>query len=124
MIQQSEKRDKPNEAVLICKLHSERMQIAWQKIQTHFPLDKNKYIQLKPEEISFFDQLIFHFSKLQDGMGEKLFPAILENLSEEIKGLPFIDRLGKLEELEIITSAEDWLLLRETRNIVDRKSVV
>lgn len=51
-------------------------------------------------------------------MGGKLFPAILENLGEEVKALPFIDRLGKLEELKIISSADDWLLLRETINVV------
>jgi len=51
-------------------------------------------------------------------MGGKLFPAILENLGEEINSLPFIDRLAKLEQLGIIPSAEDWMLLRETRNIL------
>ena len=51
-------------------------------------------------------------------MGGRLFPAILENLGEEIKEMPFIDRLVKLEELNIIPSADEWLLLRETRNLV------
>ena len=51
-------------------------------------------------------------------MGGKLFPAVLENLGEEIKGIPFIDQLNKLEELNIIGSADEWILLRETRNIV------
>jgi len=37
---------------------------------------------------------------------------------EEINSLPFIDRLAKLEQLGIIPSAEDWMLLRETRNIL------
>lgn len=73
---------------------------------------------LQPEELSFFDQLIFRFSKLQDSMGSRLFPAILLNLGENVKGLPFIDLLDKLEELKIINSADDWMLLRETRNIV------
>ena len=114
----SEKRDKLNEAVQLCTIHCQRMSFAWEKINIHFPLDREKYIRLKPEELSFFDQLIFRFSKLQDSMGGRLFPAILENLGEEVKRLPFIDRLVKLEELEIITSADDWILLRETRNIV------
>ncbi|SHK11191.1 hypothetical protein SAMN05444280_1725 [Tangfeifania diversioriginum] len=114
----SEKRDKLNEAVQLCTIHCQRMSFAWEKIKIHFPLDREKYIRLKPEELSFFDQLIFRFSKLQDSMGGRLFPAILENLGEEVKRLPFIDRLVKLEELEIITSADDWILLRETRNIV------
>lgn len=114
----NEKRDKLNEAILLCKIHNERMSFAWEKVKRHFPLDKEKYLRFEPEELSFIDQLIFRFSKLQDSMGGKLFPAILENLGEEVKALPFIDRLGKLEELKIISSADDWLLLRETRNVV------
>jgi len=113
-----EKRDRLQEAVLLCSIHAERMRFAWEKIKTHFPLDKEKYTRLQPEELSFIDQLIFRFSKLQDSMGGKLFPAMLENLGEDIEGLPFIDKLAKLEELNIIPSADEWILLRETRNIV------
>src|SRR6056297_1844716 len=114
----NEKRDKLNEAVLLCTIHSERMSFAWEKIKTHFPLDREKYLRLEPEELSFIDQLIFRFSKMQDSMGGKLFPAILENLGENVKGSPFIDQLVKLEELNIIPDADEWMLLRETRNIV------
>ncbi|HKI89143.1 MAG TPA: hypothetical protein VKA38_08955 [Draconibacterium sp.] len=114
----NEKRDKLNEAVQLCTIHCDRISFAWEKVKKHFPLDVDKYKMLQPEELSFFDQLIFRFSKLQDSMGGKLFPAVLENLGEEVKGLPFIDRLVKLEELDIIASADDWMLLRETRNIV------
>jgi hypothetical protein len=114
----SEKMDKLNEAVMLCAIHSERISFAREKIKIHFPLEKEKYLQLQPEALSFFDQLIFRFSKMQDSMGGKLFPAILENLGEEINSLPFIDRLAKLEQLGIIPSAEDWMLLRETRNIL------
>jgi hypothetical protein len=94
------------------------MRFAWEKVKDHFPLDKEKYKQLQPEELSFMDQLIFRFSKLQDSMGGKLFPAILENLGEDIRELPFIDRLAKLEKLNVIGSADEWMMLRETRNIV------
>lgn len=114
----TDKKDKLNEAVLLCTIHSGRMSFAREKIKMHFPLNRERYIRLQPEELSFFDQLIFRFSKMQDSMGGKLFPAILENLGEEINGLPFIDRLAKLEELGVIPSADDWFLLRETRNIV------
>lgn len=48
----------------------------------------------------------------------KLFPLILENLGEESRGLPFIGQLSKLEELGIIPDADEWMLLRETRNMV------
>ena len=93
----SEKRDKLMEAVQLCTIHSERMSFAWGKIKMYFPLDKERYVHLQPEELSYFDQLIFRFSKLQDSMGGKLFPTILENLGEDVRELPFIDRLTKLE---------------------------
>lgn len=114
----NEKRDKLDEAILLCTIHSERMSFAREKIKMHFPLDRDEYLRLLPEELSFFDQLIFRFSKMQDCMGGKLFPAILENLGEEINSLPFIDRLVKLEQLAIIPSADEWMLLRETRNMI------
>lgn len=114
----SEKQDKLKEALLMCSIHSERMSFALNKIKRHFPLDREIYLQLQPEELSFFDQLVFRFSKLQDSMGNRLFPAILENLGEEIREMPFIDRLSKLEELNIIPAADTWMLLRETRNMV------
>lgn len=113
-----EKKDKLNEAVLLCTIHSERMSFAREKIKKHFPLDKENYLRLQPEELSFFDQLVFRFSKMHDSMGGKLFPAILDNLGEETNNLPFIDRLAKLEQLDIISSADEWLLLRETRNML------
>ena len=113
-----DKRDKLDESVQLCTIHNERMSFAWEKVKNHFPLDKEKYLLLQPEELSFLDQLIFRFSKLQDSMGGRLFTAILENLGEEVKAMPFIDRLVKLEELNIIPSADEWLLLRETRNLV------
>jgi hypothetical protein len=35
-----EKRDKLDEAILLCTIHSERMNFAWGKIKTYFPLDR------------------------------------------------------------------------------------
>jgi hypothetical protein len=110
--------DRLNEAIQLCAIHSERMKFAWSKLSTLFPLNLQRYLLLEPETLSFFDQLIFRFSKLQDSMGEKLFPALLENLGEEVRGKPFIDILTKMEELGLLQSSNEWLLLRETRNIV------
>ena len=74
----SEKRDKLDEAILLCSIHSERMSFAFSKIKMYFPLNREKYLLLKPEELSFFDQLIFRFAKMQDSMGGKLFQQFLK----------------------------------------------
>jgi hypothetical protein len=51
-------------------------------------------------------------------MGAKLFKSILDNLGEETQGIPFIDILSKLEALHIIDSSDNWLVLREIRNVL------
>jgi hypothetical protein len=114
----SEKLDKLKEAIQLSEIHCKRMSFAYDKIRTYFPLTIDSYLMFLPEDQSFIDQLIYRFSKLQDSMGGKLFPSILENIGEDVKGVPFIDLLAKLEELHVINSSNDWLLLRETRNIV------
>ena len=113
-----EEADRLKEAVQLCTIHVERMSFAYNKIEKHFPLTELQYFNIEPEDLSYFDQLIFRFSKLQDCMGGKLFPALLQSLGEEINGVPFIDLLSKLEKLNLLDNARDWLLLRETRNIV------
>jgi hypothetical protein len=113
-----EKENYLKEAVSLCTIHVERMSFAFRKIEQYFPLTVETYHKLTEEDLSFIDQLIFRFSKLQDSMGEKLFPSLLQNLGEETRGIPFIDLLSKLEVLNLLPDANDWLLLRETRNIV------
>ena len=117
-MQTTEKENQLREAMQLCTIHVERMSFAYGKVKAYFPLTAEKYDQLAEEELSFIDQLIFRFSKLQDSMGGKLFPGLLDNLGEETRGIPFLDLLSKLEMLNILPSANDWLILRETRNTV------
>ena len=113
--------DKLQETIKICGMHSQRMCYAFGKIEKHIPLDIDKYGNLTEDDLGSFDQLIFRYSKLQDSMGKKLFPAILENLGEDIENIPFIDLLNKLEKLELIEDQRQWLRLREVRNLVTRE---
>ncbi len=71
-----------------------------------------------PEKLETIDSFIFRFCKMQDTMGEKLFPLTLEALGEEIRNKPFIDVLNRLERLEILPSVEEWKKLREFRNFL------
>ena len=71
-----------------------------------------------PEKIETLDAFLFRFSKMQDTMGEKLFPLILEVFGEETRNKPFIDILNRLEQLEILPSANRWRELRKIRNLL------
>ena len=111
-------KDKLDNTLATCAVHHQRMMFAYQKIKGLFPLNQISYSELSGEQISFADQLIYRFSKLQDLMGNKLFRLILEGLQEDVENLPFIDVLNKLEKLKILNDTNQWLILRETRNLV------
>ena len=113
--------DKLKETLVICDLHHQRMMFAFNHIGKYFPLTEHTLSQIVDIELALFDQLIYRFSKLQDSMGTRLFKQILELLEEDISGLPFLDILYKLEKLNLLESAKDWITLRQTRNTVSHE---
>lgn len=72
--------------------------------------------ELTEIELAVFDQFIVRFSKLQDVMGAKLLPAVIELTHEEGELTTFIDKLNRLEKIGALDSVEQWLKLREMRN--------
>ncbi len=104
------------EIIKVCDRHADRLNWAMTELQTHFPLSANSLENLSDIEIAVLDQFSTRFGKLQDAMGAKLFPAVLELTKEQGELKVFIDKLNRLEKIGAIRSAEDWLLLREVRN--------
>jgi len=99
-----------------CKKHAFRINYAYAKMAVFMPLTIYKYENLSNEEVELIDHFLFRFSKLQDVIGQKLFPTILLFLGEEIKSKSFIDRLNRLEQLDLIESGDNWQQLRTIRN--------
>jgi hypothetical protein len=60
------------------------------------------------------DQFIFRSSKLQDAIGQQLFPALVLSIEEEER--PFKNILNRVETLGEIISKEEWLFLIKLRN--------
>jgi len=96
--------------------HRERLLYSKNKIETWEKLDGETLNS--PENVETIDSFIFRFCKMQDAMGEKLFPLTLQFLGEEVRNKPFIDILNRLERLEILDSAETWKKLREIKNFL------
>ncbi len=70
------------------------------------------------ENIKTIDGFIYRFSKIQDMMGEKLFPVYLKAVEEYSPSMPLIDILNKLEKFEIMDSEADWKYFRKLRNVL------
>ena len=108
------------EKIFECDKHVQKIQTAKQYLNDIMPFSVEGYAQISDIHASFVDQLIFRFSKLQDTIGESLFPAILILAKEPVKSKTFIDVLNRLEELEIVTKNQ-WLELREVRNEISHE---
>jgi uncharacterized protein with HEPN domain len=96
-------------------LHKKRLLHARHSLKFIMPLTVEKYNELDDIFISIIDQMLFRFTKLQDTLGERVFLLILQLEGEAIKKMSFIDRLNRLEELEIVDRLE-WMSLRSSRN--------
>ena len=101
-----------------CDRHVLKIKHAVSKMKDFMPLTISKFKLLSEDDKEHIDQLIFRYSKLQDAMGERLFPSILKNLKENFENKPFRDLTDRLEKLEIIDSTNDWDELRKSRNIL------
>ncbi len=73
---------------------------------------------LSDEQVESLNQYLYRFIKLQDAMGMRLFAQTLTLLAENVRGMPFIDQLSRLEQLGALESAQLWLELRQLRNLL------
>jgi len=65
-------------------------------------------------ESSYLEVVHSRFGKMQDDIGSKIFPAILEAKDKQAE--TFIDKLNALEKLGYLDDATWWAKLRELRN--------
>lgn len=99
-----------------CALHHLRLHQAWSEAIGFDFMRSAGVVALADHQVRTLDQLVFRFGRLQDAMGTRLMPALLRLMQEWADNEPFIDKLNRAEKLGILTSAEQWQLLRELRN--------
>jgi uncharacterized protein with HEPN domain len=71
-------------------------------------------IEADPILAERLDAFVSRFGRLQDTVGDKLLPALLTALAEEVG--PAIDNLDKAEKFGFIESADGWMEMRRLRN--------
>lgn len=105
-----------SEILKICQRHADRLIWAKHRLDGHIPFSAKSLDSLTDLELAILDQFMARFARLQDSMGAKLFPAVLELTKEQGDLSAFVDKLNRLEKIGAISSVNDWLLLREVRN--------
>ena len=109
-------RFKVESALLEGEAHRLRLVSGTGKLMPFFPLTSESLDGLADETVSYLDQFIYRFTKLQDTMGTKLFPALVCMITGSDAPRPFLDILNQLEKAGIISSSETWQTLRALRN--------
>jgi hypothetical protein len=100
-----------------CHMHRQRLHQAWLEAREFPALNEVGAVSpLNDEQVRTLDQLVFRFGRLQDAMGTRLLPALLQLTQEWRDDEPFLDKLNRAEKLGMLPSAEQWQLLRELRN--------
>jgi hypothetical protein len=104
-----------------CAIHADRIKIAFNEMEGFLPLSLEKINILTPHELGILELLTGRFAKLQDAIGEKIFPLILQVIGEDIKLMSFVDRLNLLEKLGYINDAYHWFEYRKARNSISHE---
>jgi len=91
-------------------------------VHIHNALEKLKpYLPIAPSHlderdvVEHIDQMIFRFMKIQDGMGRRLIPLIVEVLEADASEMTFLDKLNRIEKIGLIEPGE-WNVYRKIRN--------
>lgn len=98
----------------IADIQSTRLKDALMQVNKLTPLSATVLASLSTDKLAFLDMMTTRFGKLQDIIGSKIFPIILNLLEED--AVAFIDKLNKLEKLGYIEDANWWVELHEIRN--------
>jgi hypothetical protein len=67
-----------------------------------------------PAQAEQMDAFVARFARLQDTLGDKLVPALLQALQEPVGAV--IDNLDRAERLGWVISADAWIEARRLRN--------
>jgi hypothetical protein len=79
-----------------------------------FTLEDAQKIEADPILAERLDAFVTRFGRLQDTVGDKLIPALLNALAEKTGAA--IDNLDKAEKLGLIESSDAWMEMRRLRN--------
>lgn len=79
-----------------------------------FTLEQAARLEADPDLAERVEAFVGRFGRLQDTVGDKLLPLLLDALGEKTSAA--IDNLDRAERLELLHSADEWMTMRNLRN--------
>jgi len=102
-----------------CSQHAEVLSEALDEARRWLPFTPDSIDHVGKAQTRVLDQVAYRFAKLQDTMGQKVLPAVLELAQEPISpDATFAVKLNWLERIGALPSADEWKKLRAARNAI------
>jgi len=79
-----------------------------------FTLEQASRLEIDHNLAEQVEAFVGRFGRLQDTVGDKLLPLLLDSLGEKTSSV--IDNLDRAERLELLRSADEWMVMRNLRN--------
>jgi hypothetical protein len=79
-----------------------------------FTLEQASRLEADNDLAEKVEAFVGRFGRLQDTVGDKLLPLLLDALGE--KSSAVIDNLDRAERLELLKSTDEWMTIRNLRN--------
>lgn len=79
-----------------------------------FTLEQTARLESDHDLAERVEAFVGRFGRLQDTVGDKLLPLLLDALGEKTSAV--IDNLDRAERLGLIRSADEWITIRNLRN--------
>lgn len=105
----------------VADLHATRLEKALVHIKILLPFTPETLQKLSDENLGYLELLTSRFAKLQDWIGGKLFPQLLNLLQESNETQTQLDRLHRLEKIGFLPSAQAWTAMRAVRNAISHE---
>jgi hypothetical protein len=99
-----------------CEAHLRQLSRCMSFLREFFPLTVPEFSSLGDERIEHIDQFIFRFSKFQDALGLRFFPALYSLLENDDGPRPFLDILARMESYGALKDLSQWQYFRNLRN--------
>ncbi len=104
----------------VCDRHEAVLKNAMTNLENLGPITGHRVDNLNATELMAVDQFIYRYCRLQDTVGGKLLPKLLQAAGEPVPSeASFVDQLDHCERIGIVRSAQEW---REARSIRNRFS--
>ena len=86
-----------------CDTHAQALSEALEDLKPNEKVILSQLENLDKTTRRILDQFAYRFTRLQDNMGNKLLPAILNNMAEDTQSMAAIDRFNRLEQLKSVS---------------------